>query len=99
MNICMLVFLAMLGTADERVKMKMLSREHKDSLGMAKTPKWNISQWNLSPLQKILQGFQKAANGNRTHDRRTTNATHYRLCYSSQLSAIQVAATENYAII
>ena len=36
--------------------------------------------------------MKKAADGNRTRDLRTTNATHYRLCYSS-------INTENYNTI
>ena len=32
--------------------------------------------------------LQQAADGNRTGDLRTTNATHYRLCYSSITSEI-----------
>ena len=33
--------------------------------------------------------MKKAADGNRTRDLRTTNATHYRLCYSSLYKASQ----------
>ncbi len=33
------------------------------------------------------QGFLRAADGNRTRDLRTTNATLYRLCYSSLFPA------------
>ena len=42
--------------------------------------------------------FIKAGNGNRTRDLRTTNATHYRLCYASQLPTFY-AVTEKYIII
>ena len=39
------------------------------------------------PVNMQFTGFlrlnNKAADGNRTRDLRTTNATHYRLCYSS----------------
>ena len=33
------------------------------------------------------QGLLRAGNENRTRDLRTTNATHYRLCYASELYA------------
>lgn len=31
----------------------------------------------------VSASYMRAADGNRTRDLRTTNATHYRLCYSS----------------
>ena len=32
---------------------------------------------------ELIEQKNKAADGNRTRDLRTTNATHYRLCYNS----------------
>ena len=50
-------------------------------------PKLNIPTTNKKALEN--QGFFRAADGNRTRDLRTTNATHYRLCYSSLPSGRQ----------
>ena len=45
----------------------------------------------LLPRKASFFGVLRADDGNRTRDLRTTNATHYRLCYIS-LSAVNISA-------
>ena len=49
--------------------------------------------------QRLPFFSSRAADGNRTRDLRTTNATHYRLCYSSLFSCLRLLATVKYTTI
>ena len=51
-------------------------------------------------LKPVVSGFRvlRAGNENRTRDLRTTNATHYRLCYASILFVAVFATNEYYHV-